>query len=378
MKDLLIRFGGSVKAFGNGKVGGYLVQFSTQTDPDLTADFFTKSGSDFDVEWSEDGAAPIESTVYYNHGLDPTIKTRKLGKASMKIDDTGVWVESQLALRDDYEKAIYKMADDGKLGWSSGTAPHLVERKAVGEAWEVTAWPLGLDASLTPTPAEPRNAAMSLKSWADVSPVLRNGGLQPAGTKAAILGDDIEAELTIAALSRLNDRFFYSVIYRQINGDYVYDAAMDEYVRTRPALADALATIAGACDEMKDMSLRLVEAIMTDADGAENATDAAKSIKALFSDPDAPAPAAARFGEQLDAALAAVQGCVERADAIKAKRSEDGGRTIGKDRLAKLQEIKAALDMLLPQETELTQTPRTTNLKSRALQMRAAALLTTP
>lgn len=158
MDDALIYFGDSVKALGGGKIGGYLVRFSTATDPDLTGDYFTKD-TDFDLERS------TKATVLYDHGLDPTLKRRKLGMVECKVDNVGVWAEGQLALRDDYEKAIYEMAEAGKLGWSSGSAPHLVERKQVGNAFAVTAWPLGLDASLTPRPAEPRTLAISLKSY---------------------------------------------------------------------------------------------------------------------------------------------------------------------------------------------------------------------
>ena len=155
LEDGLVTFGASVKALGDGKVGGYLIRFSTDKDPDLTGDFFTKE-TDFGEHKSAD--------VYYNHGLDATLKTRKIGKADLKADDVGIWAEAQLALRDEYEQAIYEMAKAGKLGWSSGTASHLMERKAVGKSNLITRWPLGLDASLTPTPAEPRNGAVSIKS----------------------------------------------------------------------------------------------------------------------------------------------------------------------------------------------------------------------
>lgn len=155
LADELVFFGGEVKALDGGKVGGYLVRFSTANDPDLTGDYFT-SATDF-------GGAQ-KSAVYYQHGLDAKIGKRKLGEADHKIDSVGVWVEAQLNARDEYEKAIYEMAKAGKLGWSSGTAAHLVTRRTAGKASEITSWPLGLDASLTPTPAEPRNVAVSLKS----------------------------------------------------------------------------------------------------------------------------------------------------------------------------------------------------------------------
>lgn len=156
MDEYLIAYGNEVKALGDGKVGGYLVRFSGPDAPDLTGDFFTKA-TDFDTEF------PGRATVYYHHGLDKTLKRRKLATAQMTEDDTGVWVEAQLSLRDEYEKAIYKLAEAGKLGWSSGTAPHLVDREPEGKAARITRWPLGLDASLTPTPAEPRNV-VSIKS----------------------------------------------------------------------------------------------------------------------------------------------------------------------------------------------------------------------
>lgn len=150
-------YGDSVKALGGGKVAGLLVRYGSPDDTDAEGEYFTKA-TDFDFE---DGD-PV--TIYYHHGLDPVLKRRKLGKATMRRDDVGIWVEGQLNLRDEYEKQIYAMAEKGKLGWSSGTAGHLVDRMPSGKSVMITAWPLGKDASLTPTPAEIRNAAIPVKS----------------------------------------------------------------------------------------------------------------------------------------------------------------------------------------------------------------------
>lgn len=156
--DTLVGFGGEVKALGDGKVGGYLVVFSGPQDPDLTGDYFTKD-TDFDTE---DGAL---KSVYYAHGQDPQVGKRRIGRGSVKQDEVGVWIEAQLNLADQYEKAIYELAKKGKLGWSSGSASHLVERKdAEGGTKHITFWPLA-EASLTPQPAESRAVATtSLKS----------------------------------------------------------------------------------------------------------------------------------------------------------------------------------------------------------------------
>jgi hypothetical protein len=154
--DTLIAWGGPVKALGGGKIGGYLIRFSTDKDPDLEQEFFTK-----ETDYGDADSAP----VYYQHGMDAKIGKRRLGKAKHKMDEFGIWAEAQLSLRDEYEKFIYRMAEEGKMGWSSGTAGHLIERESYGKATWIKSWPLGLDDTLTPVPAEPRNTAMPLKSW---------------------------------------------------------------------------------------------------------------------------------------------------------------------------------------------------------------------
>lgn len=159
--DAFVVFGGAVKALGDGKIGGYLVRFGSPDETDISPmhDYFTAE-TDFDIDDGDN----VKSTVYYQHGLDPILKRRKLSKATLKKDEFGVWAETQLQLRDSYEQFIYQMAESGKMGWSSGVPSHLIERVKVGNAHHIKTWPLGLDASLTPNPAEPRNAAMPLKS----------------------------------------------------------------------------------------------------------------------------------------------------------------------------------------------------------------------
>ena len=156
LREPVLYFGGSVKALGDGRVGGHLVRFTTPDDPDLTGEFFTKDTDFGGIDYS---------AVYYNHGADPKLGKRRLGNATLKADEFGVWAETQLQLRDEYERFIYNLAEQGKMGWSSGTAPHLVEYEQAGKATWIKSWPLGLDASLTPAPAEPRNSVIPLKSY---------------------------------------------------------------------------------------------------------------------------------------------------------------------------------------------------------------------
>lgn len=149
-------FGEAVKALGEGKVGGYLVRYSDPRTPDLTGDFFD-AATDYGIS---DGAT---LPVYYQHGMDGVLKNRRIGRGLVKYDEAGLWLEAQLEMRDEYERMIYELAQTGKLGWSSGATSHLVDREPVGKSYHIKSWPIG-EASLTPTPAEPRNSAVPIKS----------------------------------------------------------------------------------------------------------------------------------------------------------------------------------------------------------------------
>ncbi|MCI0726431.1 MAG: phage major capsid protein [Chloroflexi bacterium] len=160
MNNTVVAYGGEIKAVGDGVIEGYLVRFGGPEDTDLVTDYFD-ARTDF---------GPHRKTlVYYDHGLDLVVGIKRLGPreklAGLKIDEVGVWIQAQLDLRDEYERAIYDLARRNKMGWSSGTASHLVKRVPVngGKAHWIASWPLGLDASITPTPAEPRNAVMAGK-----------------------------------------------------------------------------------------------------------------------------------------------------------------------------------------------------------------------
>lgn len=157
MDDTMVYFGDAVKALGEGKVGGYLVRWGGNGDVDLTGDYFTK---DTDLGISEGDRLP----VYFEHGYDPVIKSRKLGRGEIqRFDDIGVWFEAQLELRDEYERKIYELAEAGKLGWSSQAGGSLVAKEAGMGGTFIATWPLA-EATLTKSPAEYRNTAIPLKS----------------------------------------------------------------------------------------------------------------------------------------------------------------------------------------------------------------------
>jgi HK97 family phage major capsid protein len=155
MEDDVILFGGELKALGNGKVGGVLVRMTDQNTPDLAKDFFSAKS---DVRFQD------TLDVYYNHGKDVELKKRVIGTSKLsRMDNFDIWAETQLNMRDEYERRIYEMAEAGKLGYSSGALSHLVEREPAGKAFHIKTWVIG-EVSLTPTPAEYRNTVQTIKS----------------------------------------------------------------------------------------------------------------------------------------------------------------------------------------------------------------------
>ena len=135
-------------------LGGYLVTFG---GADVDGEYFADD-TDFGID--ESGTVG----VYFHHGLAPKFGKRRVSKAALRKDDFGIFAETVLAERDEYERFIISLAEAGKLGWSSGTAAHLMERETQPDGrTKITRWPIA-EASLTHTPAEPRAAVMPLKS----------------------------------------------------------------------------------------------------------------------------------------------------------------------------------------------------------------------
>ena len=155
--DLLVTFGDDleIKRLEDGglEVKGWAVRFTGPDDTDLEGDYFT---SDTDFGPSK------EVGLYYHHGMDKELGRKRIGTAELEKKDAGLWMQAQMKLREDYEKAIEEMVRRKKMGISSGAAGHLVERVKTNGGNFIAQWPIG-EVSLTPTPAEPRNV-VSLKS----------------------------------------------------------------------------------------------------------------------------------------------------------------------------------------------------------------------
>ena len=157
IEDLLVTFGDDleIKRLEDGglEVKGWAVRFTGPDDTDLEGDYFT---SDTDFGPSK------EVGLYYHHGMDKQLGRKRIGTAELEKKDAGLWMQAQMKLREDYEKAIEDMIRRKKMGISSGAAGHLVERVKTDGGNLIKQWVIA-EVSLTPTPAEPRNV-VSLKS----------------------------------------------------------------------------------------------------------------------------------------------------------------------------------------------------------------------
>jgi hypothetical protein len=330
MTDLLY-MGSAVKALGGGKVAGYLVQYSDAAHPDLSRerDYFT-ADCDYDLDTGN------RKSVFYAHGLDAKMGVKRIGVGEVGQDEVGVWIEAQLSLADEYGKAVYALAEQGKLGWSSGAPSHLVTRKAVeteaGTVHEITSWPLA-EASLTPCPADHRNRALALKSL----PALI--GLAPAPenhTKALPAGmsyDDLRSLLQ----DELNEDIGDGDDNGMGGGLWIVDIYDDALVYRDD---DDLIRIPYTVTAGNDVTWGAPETVIrttvyqpaTDGDDADPAIKEADTDSALEH-------SALTFADHLDAVLAAVGGVIERAEDIQSYRIKSG-RMIS---AAKMQRIHAGM-----------------------------------
>lgn len=162
--DTLIAFGGAVKAIAgkpDGTIGGYLVTFTDASKKDLDGQFF-----DATTYYGPHKGNGMDVMVH--HGIPLKAELKELADIllpPMKVtqDDIGLFAEVVLDLSNKYQAILHKLAGKGALGWSSGSATHMVKVTANGH---IKRWPI-IEGSLTPTPASPEatTKVMPLKSF---------------------------------------------------------------------------------------------------------------------------------------------------------------------------------------------------------------------
>jgi phage head maturation protease len=228
--DLLTSTVDGIKSDRLGYVKGYLVRFGDTKTADLEGDFFTPQ-TDYGFPVSKGQRVPLN--VYYHHGMDSMVGKKSIGTGFVKMDDTGLWYEAQLDMADEYGSMIAKLCKQGKMGFSSGAAGHLVERKSMGGAAEITRWPIA-EASITPTPAEYRNSVKSLKEYYGMEPMM-----------------DMEEEMVMAPMPEQSAAEYAAEIFKEAEGDLIHEG-LEAYW---DALSGAMEVI-----ESADMANALVDA----------------------------------------------------------------------------------------------------------------------
>ena len=254
----LVTLGSAIemKAADDGKreVSGYLVLFGTPDEADFVGDYFTK---DTDYDLNPDGTG--QATMYFNHGLDPVLKTHKLNhgmKAELSLKDRGVWVQGLLDEADEYDAMVIELIEQraakGKhVGWSSGAPGHLVKRQEIKSGiYEITKWSLGSDASITHTPADYRNKATyktiellpisELPIEADTTDDVKTDSVK---TSDSVDVDD-RSNLNVSAKADLSDEVI--IMSEQNTNEPVQETPQNE-----PVQPDVVAEVKGLLDDFR-------------------------------------------------------------------------------------------------------------------------------
>jgi phage head maturation protease len=227
--DLLTVYSDAIKSDRLGSVKGYLVRFGSPDATDLEGDYFTKS-TDFGFPIKVGERVPLN--LYYHHGMDKVVGKKSIGTGYVKMDETGLWYEAQLDMADEYGNMIAKLCKQGKMGYSSGAAGHMVERKSVGKASEITRWCIA-EASITPTPAEYRNSVKSLEEMYGMEPMME------------------EEEMVMAPMPEQSAAEYAAEIFKEAEGELIHEG-LEAYW---DALSGAMEVI-----ESADMANALVDA----------------------------------------------------------------------------------------------------------------------
>jgi phage head maturation protease len=261
--DLLTVYSDAIKSDRLGSVKGYLVRFGSPDATDLEGDFFTPQ-TDFGFPIKAGQRVPLN--LYYHHGMDKFVGKKSIGTGYVKMDETGLWYEAQLDMADSYGEMIAKLCKQGKMGYSSGAAGHMVERKSVGKASEITRWCIA-EASITPTPAEYRNSVKSLKEMYGMEPMMEEEEMvmapmpeQSPEEYAVSVFDESESEMVHEGLEAYYDALCGAI--EMVSDQSMADAIIDEFAKR----AKALFAMHGV-KSVQPASLRGVERRLRDAVG---------------------------------------------------------------------------------------------------------------
>lgn len=188
-------------------------------------------------------------------------------------------------------------------------------------------------------------------------------GVKEAEAKGEYLGPYIEAEMTMAAMSRLNDAVWFRV----------YQCMEDQQASAEERLERIRATFG----EYSEVALTLIEAILAGT-AKEDAEAAGKAIKALWKHPDQKSgvlPVGMPIEPFSDAVLATVEDAKARYASIQALREKDG-RTLSAATRGRIQTLSEQLDAVQTELRQLLQETEPKAAEAEVLKARAQFLYT--
>jgi len=236
--ELLTIYSDAIKSDRLGYVKGYLVRFGSPDNVDLEGDYFTPE-TDYGFPIKSGQAVPLN--LYYHHGMDSVVGKRCIGTGTVKMTDAGLWYEAQVDMADEYGQMIAKLCKQGKMGYSSGAAGHLVQRKSNGGVNQIVSWPIA-EASITPTPAEYRNTVKTIKDMY---------GMEPMEMEE-------EEEIVMAPMPEQSAADYAAEVFKEAEGELVHEG-LEAYWE---ALSGAMEVI-----ESQDMANALIDAFAERAKG---------------------------------------------------------------------------------------------------------------
>jgi len=280
--DVLTSTVDGIKSDRLGYVKGYLVRFGDTKTADLEGDFFTPQ-TDYGFPISEGKRVPLN--VYYHHGMDAQVGKKSIGTGYIKMDDVGLWYEAQLDMADEYGSMIAKLCKQGKMGFSSGAAGHLVERKSMGGAAEITRWPIA-EASITPTPAEYRNTVKTLKDMYGMEPMMDMDMEEEEGAEEyAITPEQAEPQIgedPAAYIEKVYTGTGANIIHEGFEG--LYDNLCAGIMGLYEVQGDKTPYIIALVDGFADRAKKLASAIGADPMLVKSAPDSLRGVERRLRD----------------------------------------------------------------------------------------------
>jgi len=145
---------------GMGHVEAIGVLFGSPAQRDLEGDYFAP-----DTDFGPNKGNGVAATLNHRQPLIKSDTTKAQAQKLVEfarrpfkhpvksaVQDVGILASHVLDLADEYERTVFELAQQGKFRWSSGSAPHMVDRDADGriKTWHILEW------AYTPYAAEPR------------------------------------------------------------------------------------------------------------------------------------------------------------------------------------------------------------------------------